>query len=98
MLKLLRSTWVKKTRKPCRCNTCYRLFPIGSTMLKEVWIDKDLSCWNTCQTCEEIIHQMFQEGWLDISNEIDPFYVLEYVSDKYGSFESADKALLEAME
>lgn len=61
------SSKIVTNRKPCRCNACWRMFPKGAQMTKQVCKYNDIYVFATCATCQALLTS-FKEHFADIDD------------------------------
>jgi hypothetical protein len=91
---LLESRYVKSARKPWRCSGCHRSFEAKTSKLRQRIIGYDgpySVSW--CKTCELLAEELFalDRGFWHEGVTDDDLY--EVMSDRFGSWEAADKHL-----
>ena len=63
-------------------------------MRKQVLADGELAYWNNCETCEMLIDQIYDEyPIMDFEYGVTRACIEEFMFEKYGSWELADKAM-----
>lgn len=90
---MMRTKYVKKTRKPFLCSVCLQRIPAGGSKCVKVMVDsREIYNWQECPPCQLLVQEYCLEYPLNDWFTSDDIY--DYATDRWGSMDEAKAAVM----